>query len=382
MSITVNCSCGGRFRVGDQHAGKKIKCPKCAGALQVPEEIDEDTAEPVAARPSTDAKKAKKGNTSKIAKAAPAVAAPERGTDRKRGPVHRGDTVRLDTAKIEVLSQKSITSRRERPETTGASIDEKKKVVLLSILVLLLLAGSIVVGYKVLQEPAPSKMPLPADTPPTGTQPPRPGPPPVTPPPVNPPPVDPTPLGPMPSVPSQPETLDGLVWPVQDFGGPLPDRARENGQIRAQGSMTEEASGRTRAYDVVFTWEDKMIVGVDGWFEDRAGNKLTFKGMTFCTSRDRAMIDAANAQGVYLREGSAKAGSLVISYRNERGSLTVTFRDGRVTEAVGIAPTYTGEYQDIDYLRKEYQAVSTLAGLLTEVATEVRDFGLYLAGAK
>ena len=99
----------------------------------------------------------------------------------------------------------------------------------------------------------------------------------------------------------------------------------------------------------------------------------------FCTERDQALIDAATAKGVYLREGAAKSGSVVIAYANERGSLTITFRDGRVTEAVGMAQSYTGEFQDIDRLRKDHLAVSTLLGLLTDVATEVRDFGLFSA---
>ncbi|GEM_PF-3990334 len=377
MSITVNCTCGGRFRVGDQHAGKKIKCPKCAGAVQVPEETDEGVAEPVAASKGTEKKKAKKGNTSKIAKAASSeVVVPDKGTERKIGPVHRGDTVRLDTTKIEILSQRSITSRKKKDEPTAAPQDDKKKVVILSVVVLLLLVGSIAVGYKVMQEPAANPNPTP-DNPPPGP-PKQPGLP-VNPPPVNPPPVDPTPMVPEPSVPTQPESLDGVVWPAQDFGGPLPDRAKQSTTISAQGSTTEETSGRTRTYDVRFVWEKKQIVGVDGWFDDRAGNKLTFKDLTFCTPKDQGLIDAAMAQGLYLREGAAKSGSVVIAYANERGSLTITFRDGRVTQAVGMAPTYTGEFQDIDRLRKEHQAVSTLLGLLTEVATEVRDFALFAA---
>ncbi|MEK7866747.1 MAG: hypothetical protein AAB434_08685 [Planctomycetota bacterium] len=381
MSITVNCTCGGRFRVGDQHAGKKIKCPKCAGAVQVPEETDEGAAEPVAASKSTDRKTAKKGNTSKIAKAASSEAVvPEKGTDRKVGPVHRGDTVRLDTTKIEVLSQKSITSRKKRDESPAvAQTDDKKKVVILSVVVVFLLIGSIAVGYKVLQEPTGGTSTASENPPPT-PNPPRQGPGPVNPtPPVNPPPVDPTPPGPEPSVPSEPESLDGLVWPAQDFGGPLPKRVHGTTTVEARGSTTEETSGRTRTYDVRYDWVDKKIVRVDGWFDDRAGNKLTFKDLVFCTAKDQALIDAVTAKGGYLREGAAKSGTIVIAHANERGSLTITFREGRVTEAVGMAPTYTGEFQDVDKLRKEHQAVSTLLGLLTEVATEVRDFGQFSA---
>lgn len=374
MSITVNCTCGGRFRVGDQHAGKKIKCPKCAGAVQVPEETDEAAAEPVAASQGTD-KKTKRGNTSKITKAAGSG----RETDRKVGPVHRGDTQRLDTTKIEVLSQRSVTSRKARGEAHAAAGDDKKKVVVLSVVVVLLLAGSIAVGYKVMQDPPPRPEAVPESP---GAQPPRPTPPPVVPPPVNPPPVDTTPPMPEPSIPSQPESLDGLVWPVQEFPVFLPERAQKDGVIKAQGSDTEEMSGRTRAYDVAFSWKAKHIVGVDGWFEDREGNKLTFKSLTFCTSDDQALFEAASAQGVTLGEGAAKSGQIVIAYANERGSLTITFREGRVTEAAGMVRTYTGEFQDVDQLRAEHQAVSALGGLLTNVAAEVRDFGLFAAGAR
>jgi hypothetical protein len=37
MAVEVSCSaCKGRFRVPDNAAGKRIKCPKCKGAIDVP----------------------------------------------------------------------------------------------------------------------------------------------------------------------------------------------------------------------------------------------------------------------------------------------------------------------------------------------------------
>lgn len=36
MPISVDCLCGNRFRVADQHAGKKGKCPACGKAVLVP----------------------------------------------------------------------------------------------------------------------------------------------------------------------------------------------------------------------------------------------------------------------------------------------------------------------------------------------------------
>jgi len=46
MPIEVSCAnCSGHFRVPDTAAGKKIRCPKCRGAIEVP------AAEPTAARP-------------------------------------------------------------------------------------------------------------------------------------------------------------------------------------------------------------------------------------------------------------------------------------------------------------------------------------------
>ena len=37
MPITLGCpSCGKRFRARDESAGKKVKCPYCQAAVQVP----------------------------------------------------------------------------------------------------------------------------------------------------------------------------------------------------------------------------------------------------------------------------------------------------------------------------------------------------------
>ncbi len=42
MPIQVTCpGCHTRFKVGDQHAGKSGACPKCKGAIQIPEASDE-----------------------------------------------------------------------------------------------------------------------------------------------------------------------------------------------------------------------------------------------------------------------------------------------------------------------------------------------------
>jgi hypothetical protein len=39
MSITLDCpSCGQRLRVGDEHAGKRARCPSCESAVPVPDE--------------------------------------------------------------------------------------------------------------------------------------------------------------------------------------------------------------------------------------------------------------------------------------------------------------------------------------------------------
>ncbi len=36
MPITVTCKCGKRFRVRDEHAGKRGKCPSCGAAVTIP----------------------------------------------------------------------------------------------------------------------------------------------------------------------------------------------------------------------------------------------------------------------------------------------------------------------------------------------------------
>jgi hypothetical protein len=42
MPITVHCECGKSFNVPEVYAGKRIKCPTCAGSLVVPEAQEED----------------------------------------------------------------------------------------------------------------------------------------------------------------------------------------------------------------------------------------------------------------------------------------------------------------------------------------------------
>jgi DNA-directed RNA polymerase subunit RPC12/RpoP len=44
MPIPVSCVCGRQFKVPDEYAGRKIKCPACTGALSV-------TTAPEAPRP-------------------------------------------------------------------------------------------------------------------------------------------------------------------------------------------------------------------------------------------------------------------------------------------------------------------------------------------
>ena len=64
MPISVSCDCGARLKVRDEAAGKRVKCPKCQAAIQVPQAesppepelqiVDEPAAppEPAAAPPS------------------------------------------------------------------------------------------------------------------------------------------------------------------------------------------------------------------------------------------------------------------------------------------------------------------------------------------
>jgi phage FluMu protein Com len=58
MPITFNCACGKILRVGDEHAGKRVKCPACnaIGSVPAPEiepvfEVEEPEPVPLAAPP-------------------------------------------------------------------------------------------------------------------------------------------------------------------------------------------------------------------------------------------------------------------------------------------------------------------------------------------
>jgi hypothetical protein len=42
MSVTVACQCGKKLRVGDENAGKRVKCPYCAQPVAVPK-ADQDS---------------------------------------------------------------------------------------------------------------------------------------------------------------------------------------------------------------------------------------------------------------------------------------------------------------------------------------------------
>lgn len=44
MTIEFHCDCGKKLGVGDEHAGKRVKCPACLNALVVPELSAEDAA--------------------------------------------------------------------------------------------------------------------------------------------------------------------------------------------------------------------------------------------------------------------------------------------------------------------------------------------------
>ena len=39
MAIKISCSCGGRFKAKDEHAGRKVKCPQCQQMLVVPQPV-------------------------------------------------------------------------------------------------------------------------------------------------------------------------------------------------------------------------------------------------------------------------------------------------------------------------------------------------------
>ena len=61
MPITFSCQCGKTLKVGDEHAGKRVKCPSCNGVADVPAAA-KSTASIAVARPA-------------VAKAIPAPAA-------------------------------------------------------------------------------------------------------------------------------------------------------------------------------------------------------------------------------------------------------------------------------------------------------------------
>ena len=42
MPLSVTCSCGKRFRVRDELAGKKVKCPECGESISVPRGADDE----------------------------------------------------------------------------------------------------------------------------------------------------------------------------------------------------------------------------------------------------------------------------------------------------------------------------------------------------
>lgn len=74
MSVICQCpSCNAKYQLGDQFAGRKIKCPKCSATVEVPE-----AAAPAAAEPATPATPAAKTaplvKAAPVAKTAPAVA--------------------------------------------------------------------------------------------------------------------------------------------------------------------------------------------------------------------------------------------------------------------------------------------------------------------
>jgi hypothetical protein len=47
MPITFSCACGKTLRVGDEHAGKRVKCPACQTIGSVPAPRPEPEPEPV-----------------------------------------------------------------------------------------------------------------------------------------------------------------------------------------------------------------------------------------------------------------------------------------------------------------------------------------------
>lgn len=46
MSVNVVCQCGSELKIGEQHAGKRVQCPSCEQAVEVPEIVDAETFPP------------------------------------------------------------------------------------------------------------------------------------------------------------------------------------------------------------------------------------------------------------------------------------------------------------------------------------------------
>jgi hypothetical protein len=55
MSIAFKCSCGKKLRMSDNLAGKKVRCPDCKSAIELPL-ADEDDADVIKAEPRQAAK--------------------------------------------------------------------------------------------------------------------------------------------------------------------------------------------------------------------------------------------------------------------------------------------------------------------------------------
>ena len=49
MAIEISCSCGGRFKARDEHAGRKVKCPRCQQVLVVSQPAPQPVSPSVAA---------------------------------------------------------------------------------------------------------------------------------------------------------------------------------------------------------------------------------------------------------------------------------------------------------------------------------------------
>ena len=50
MPLTVTCDCGRTLRLKEELAGRKVRCPSCAGALTVPEPESEEAEEEILER--------------------------------------------------------------------------------------------------------------------------------------------------------------------------------------------------------------------------------------------------------------------------------------------------------------------------------------------